>query len=177
MGSMWRALQTRQTITEPIKSLRAIHSTQVIEPERKLMRMGDFNLLHPEQKRNDKGYSIGSNPVLWLMSLEVFLRTLCKAGSYLVNELLDMLYRPLALRTNAQKRIQILLLEQLIREMKISFNKKFDDCFGTKEEKLDEIRNKNIRIQEILNELKVQEEYFKPQWNSSEFPVNLFFKW
>ena len=85
-------------------------------------------------------------------------------------ELLDMLYRPLALRTNAQKRIQILLLEQLIREMKISFNKKFDDCFGTKEEKLDEIRNKNIRIQEILNELKVQEEYFKPQWNSSEFP-------
>ena len=38
------------------------------------------------KKRNDKGYSIGSNPVLWLMSLEVFLRTLCKAGSYLVND-------------------------------------------------------------------------------------------
>ena len=51
-------------------------------------------------------------------------------------ELLDLLYRPLALRTNAQKRIQILLLEQLIREMKISFNKIFDNCFATKEEKL-----------------------------------------
>ena len=85
-------------------------------------------------------------------------------------ELLDMLYRPLALRTNAQKRIQILLLEQLIREMKISFNKKFDNCFATKEEKLDEIRNKNGRIQEILSELKVQEEYFQPKWNNSEFP-------
>ena len=69
-----------------------------------------------------------------------------------------------------KKRIQILLLEQLIREMKISFNKKFDNCFATKEEKLDEIRNKNGRIQEILNELKVQEEYFTPTWNDSEFP-------
>jgi hypothetical protein len=85
-------------------------------------------------------------------------------------ELLEMLYRPLALRTNAQKRIQILLLEQLIREMKISFNKKFDDCFATKEEKFDEIRTKNNRMKEILNELKIQEDYFKPTWKDSEFP-------
>ena len=35
---------------------------------------------------------------------------------------------------------------------------------------IDEIRNKNGRIQEILNELKVQEEYFEPTWNDSEFP-------
>ena len=35
---------------------------------------------------------------------------------------------------------------------------------------IDEIRNKNGRIQEILNELKVQEEYFTPTWNDSEFP-------
>ena len=73
MCTTWRALQTRQTITEPIKSLRTIHSTQGIEPERKLMKMGDSNLLHPEQERNDKGYTIGSNPFLWLTPLEVFL--------------------------------------------------------------------------------------------------------
>ena len=35
---------------------------------------------------------------------------------------------------------------------------------------IDEIRNKNGRITEILNELKVQEEYFTPTWNDSEFP-------
>ena len=50
MGSMWRALQTRQTITETINSFCTIHFTQGIEPEKKLMKMGDFNLLHPEQK-------------------------------------------------------------------------------------------------------------------------------
>ena len=86
MGSMWRSLQQRQNITEPIKSLRTLHYIQGIEPEKKIMKVGDFNLLHPELKRNEKGYNIGNNPFLWLMSLEVFLRTLCKAGSYLVTD-------------------------------------------------------------------------------------------
>ena len=86
MGSMWRALPTRQTITEYIKSLRTIHSTQGIEPEKKVMKLAELTLLHPEQKRNHKGYNIGSNPFLWLVSLEVYLRTLCKAGSYLVTD-------------------------------------------------------------------------------------------
>ena len=85
-------------------------------------------------------------------------------------ELLDMLYRPLALRTNGQKRIQILLLEQLIRAMKLSFNQKFNSCFATKEEKLDEITTKNNRMVEILAELKVEEDYFVPKWKNSEFP-------
>jgi len=85
-------------------------------------------------------------------------------------ELLDMLYRPLALRTNGQKRIQILLLEQLIRAMKLSFNQKFNSCFATKEEKLDEITTKNNRMTEILAELKVEEDYFVPKWKNSEFP-------
>lgn len=84
--------------------------------------------------------------------------------------LLEMLYRPLALRTSAQKRAQILFLEQLIREIKSSFNKRFEDTFAIKEEKIDEIRTKNVRISEILKELKVEEEFFKPSWNEKEFP-------
>ena len=48
--------------------------------------IGNLTALCPEQKRNDNGYSIGANPFLWLMSLEVQLRTLCKAGSYLVTD-------------------------------------------------------------------------------------------
>ena len=86
MGSMWRSLQTRQMITEKVKSLRTIHSTQGIEPEKKTMMIGNLTALCPEQKRNDNGYSIGANPFLWLMSLEIQLRTLCKAGSYLVTD-------------------------------------------------------------------------------------------
>ena len=75
MGDMWRALNNRHTITEPVKSLRTLHSTQGIEPEKKIMKLGGFDLLHPELKRNDKGYNIGTNPLLWWMALEVFLRT------------------------------------------------------------------------------------------------------
>ena len=86
MGSMWRSLQTRQIITEKVKSLRTIHSKQGIEPEKKTTMIGNLTALCPEQKRNDNGYSIGANPFLWLMSLEVQLRTLCKAGSYLVTD-------------------------------------------------------------------------------------------
>ena len=86
MGSMWRSLQTRQIIAEKVKSLRTIHSTQGIEPEKKTMMIGSLTALCPEQKRNDNGFSIGGNPFLWLLSLEVMLRTLCKAGSYLVTD-------------------------------------------------------------------------------------------
>ncbi len=82
----------------------------------------------------------------------------------------DLLYHPLALKTSAQKKVQILLLEQLIRQMKLEFNKKFDDVFATKEEKVDEITTKNARIAEILVELKVEEDVFKPRWHENEFP-------
>ena len=37
MGSMWRSLQSRQTTTEKVKSLRTIHTTQGIEPDKKTM--------------------------------------------------------------------------------------------------------------------------------------------
>ena len=86
MGSMWSSLQTRQTTTEKVKSLRTIHSTQGIEPDKKTMKLADLTVLCPEHKRNDNGYSIGTSPFLWLMSLEVYLRTFCKAGSYLVTD-------------------------------------------------------------------------------------------
>ena len=86
MESMWRSLQARQTITEQVKSLRTIHSTQGIEPDRKTMKLAGLTVLCPEQKRNDNGYNIGTSPFLWLMSLEVYLRTFCKEGSYLVTD-------------------------------------------------------------------------------------------
>ena len=37
-------------------------------------------------KSNDRGFAINGNSFLWLIALENFLHTLCKAGSYLVDD-------------------------------------------------------------------------------------------
>ena len=50
------------------------------------MKLAELTVLCPEQKRNDNGCNIGTSPFLWLMSLEVYLRTFCKVGSYLVTD-------------------------------------------------------------------------------------------
>ena len=91
-------------------------------------------------------------------------------GEQKVESLLALLYRPGALRTSSQKRSQIVLLKQLLFEMQCHFTKKFDDVFAVKEGKVDEIRTKNARIAAILEELKTEDNFFKPSFADDEFP-------
>jgi WD40 repeat protein len=82
----------------------------------------------------------------------------------------DLIYPPLALRTPAQKRMQIVFLKELIRLMKKSFDSKFEEMYAMKQECFEKITTRNNRIKEILSELKITSEFFKPTWHDEEFP-------
>ena len=84
--------------------------------------------------------------------------------------LLECIYPPLALRTPAQKRMQIRFLQELVRLTKKKYNLKFENMFAMKQDKFDQINSKNNRIKEILGELKTEGEYFVPEWKDDEWP-------
>lgn len=65
----------------------------------------------------------------------------------------NLLYAPQTVRTQIQKRNQILFLKEIIRLIKINFNKLFDKIYHEKEDVLMTIQSKNIRITEIIEEL------------------------
>ena len=83
LGSMWRSLQNRQIQADPIVGLKTLESTHGIEPWKKTWNLGDFRLLGPEdQKGSSKSYSLDANPFLFLIAVEVLLRTLAQACTY-----------------------------------------------------------------------------------------------
>ena len=83
---MWRSLMNRQITSEYMKSMRTLHSTKGIEPRKQILKMGEMQMLRNEDmKSNDRGFAINGHPFLWLIALEHFLHSLCKAGSYLVD--------------------------------------------------------------------------------------------
>lgn len=84
--------------------------------------------------------------------------------------LMTLLYPPTALKTPNQKRLQMVLLAELTREIRKNFNGHFDKIMSLKEEEVDKIEERNIRIQEILTELVSKEDFFKPSWDSKERP-------
>ena len=54
---------------------------------KKRIKNGEHDLLTNENKKtNSQAHGLSSNPFLWLLALENFLRSLCNAGSYLVRD-------------------------------------------------------------------------------------------
>ena len=54
---------------------------------KKRIKIGQHDLLTNEDKKpSNQSHGLNSNPFLWLLALGNFLRSLCKAGSYLVHD-------------------------------------------------------------------------------------------
>ena len=87
LGSMWRSLLSRQITSASINALRTLHSTHGIEPVKKRIQIGEHDLLTNEHKKpTNQSHGLNQNPFLWLLALKDVLRSLCKAGSYLVHD-------------------------------------------------------------------------------------------
>eukprot|EP01041_Mallomonas_annulata_P002914 gene2914-5721_t len=80
----------------------------------------------------------------------------------------NLLYPPVAIRTQIQKRTQIVLLNEVVRLIKIKFNEHFEKLASEKEDVIASIESRNARINEILSELHIQESYFQPKWDDVE---------
>jgi len=82
----------------------------------------------------------------------------------------SLLYPPTALVTQTQQRAQIVLIAELVRQMMLKFNERFDKVMALKLDETDRIEEKNARVREILFELKSSEAFFEPAWAENERP-------
>ena len=83
---------------------------------------------------------------------------------------MKMVYHPMAVRSNVQKRTQLILLGALKREHMEAFNESFDSLFTMKEELLDTLNSKRGRMDEISVELGVPPTEAWPALSLEELP-------
>jgi hypothetical protein len=78
-------------------------------------------------------------------------------------DILNMLYPPQCVRTQVQKRTQLVLMKEIVRMMRSKFNEEFESLRREKDDVIASIESRNARIQEILTELQQTEELFIPK--------------
>lgn len=84
------------------------------------------------------------------------------------NDVINLLYPPQCVRTQTQKRMQIILLKEVGRLIRAKFNVHFDKLVREKEDALSSVESRNLRIRAILEELKQDDEYLDPKWKEAE---------
>jgi hypothetical protein len=80
----------------------------------------------------------------------------------------NLLYPPQAVRTQVQKRTQIMLLKEVCKQVRGFFNKKFEKLCREKEDVMGKLDSFNSRIREIHSELQIEEHIFKPSLRDVE---------
>lgn len=91
--------------------------------------------------------------------------------SYLYVDIDSALLIPqLDITTQKQSQQQIILLKDVVRQLKMYFNKKFDQLFQEKEDAFEKISGLNERLDSVLSELRLEEDIIRPEWNSDEKP-------
>ncbi|KAM4675995.1 cilia- and flagella-associated protein 43 [Discoglossus pictus] len=80
------------------------------------------------------------------------------------------LYRQLNLHSREEKINQIIMLQNIIHEVKTAFNKEFDSVCRQKEQEVSRVKERNQRIMEIMNELNTEEKLLEPTFSDNEKP-------
>ncbi|KAM6329855.1 cilia- and flagella-associated protein 43 isoform 2-T2 [Podargus strigoides] len=82
----------------------------------------------------------------------------------------SILYHQLDLHTREQKVNQIVLLKDIIYKVKTAFNKEFDIVAQQKEQEIARVKERYLRIQEIVAQLDLQVEVWEPALTDDEVP-------
>ncbi|XP_074855314.1 cilia- and flagella-associated protein 43 [Carettochelys insculpta] len=82
----------------------------------------------------------------------------------------SILYCQMDLHTREEKINQIILLQDIIYKVKTAFNKEFDTIARQKEQEIARVKERNLRIQEIVEQLELQEEIWEPALTDDEIP-------
>ncbi|KAM6066889.1 cilia- and flagella-associated protein 43 [Chlamydotis macqueenii] len=82
----------------------------------------------------------------------------------------SILYHQWDLHTREQKVNQIILLKDIIYKVKTAFNKEFDIVARRKEQEIAQVKERNLRIREILAQLDLQVEVWEPALTDDEIP-------
>ena len=84
------------------------------------------------------------------------------------SNIFNLLYAPQTVRTQTQKRTQILLLSEIARLLRANFNSFFEELANEKEDVMSSVEQRNIRLKSILEELKQDEVLFTPYLMDTE---------
>ncbi|XP_032890082.1 cilia- and flagella-associated protein 43 isoform X2 [Amblyraja radiata] len=90
--------------------------------------------------------------------------------TYLYGLVNPYLYRQLDLHTKDQKINQIILLQDMIHNIKTDFNKEFDATYKQKEVEISRVNDRNVRIREIIMQLDMDEAVWVPTMSNNEKP-------
>uniref|UniRef100_A0A8C8AIJ6 Cilia- and flagella-associated protein 43 n=1 Tax=Otus sunia TaxID=257818 RepID=A0A8C8AIJ6_9STRI len=82
----------------------------------------------------------------------------------------SILYYQWDLHTREQRVNQIVLLKDIIYKVKTAFNKEFDIVARQKEQEIARVKERNVRIREILAQLDLQVEVWEPALTDDEIP-------
>ncbi|XP_027547840.1 cilia- and flagella-associated protein 43 isoform X3 [Neopelma chrysocephalum] len=82
----------------------------------------------------------------------------------------SILYDQCDLHTKEQRVNQIVLLKDIIYKVKTAFNKEFDIVAQQKEQEIARVKERNLRIREILEQLDLQVEVWEPALTDDEMP-------
>ncbi|KFR00889.1 WD repeat-containing protein 96, partial [Opisthocomus hoazin] len=82
----------------------------------------------------------------------------------------SILYHQWDLHTREQKVNQIVLLKDIIYKVKTAFNKEFDIVAQQKEQEIAQVKERNLRIREILAQLDLQLDVWEPALTDDEIP-------
>ncbi|KAI1236217.1 Cilia- and flagella-associated protein 43, partial [Lamprotornis superbus] len=81
-----------------------------------------------------------------------------------------ILYHQCDLHTKEQKLNQTILLKDIIYKVKTAFNEEFDTVVQQKEQEIARVKERNLKIQEILEQLELQVEVWEPVLTDDEMP-------
>ncbi|XP_075389575.1 cilia- and flagella-associated protein 43 [Tenrec ecaudatus] len=76
----------------------------------------------------------------------------------------------LELHSREEKIDQIILLKDIIYKVKTCFNKEFNASFKQKEFEIARVKERNVRIQEIITDLELEEKIWQPELEDCEVP-------
>lgn len=85
----------------------------------------------------------------------------------------DYMYGALDLFTPKRKKMQIMILKNLILKIKRRFNKEFEYFLQLRNDQIEMIHERNIQINEILEKLERTEPDFEPKPNIIEHPKDI----
>ncbi|KAL6035111.1 hypothetical protein STEG23_025975, partial [Scotinomys teguina] len=82
----------------------------------------------------------------------------------------SLLTNQLELHSREEKINQIILLKDIIYKVKKAFNSEFDAAYKQKEIEIARVRERNVRIEEIISDLELEEKVWQPVFEDCEKP-------
>ncbi|XP_040110308.1 cilia- and flagella-associated protein 43 isoform X2 [Oryx dammah] len=82
----------------------------------------------------------------------------------------SLLSSQLELHSREEKINQIILLKDIIYKVKTAFNSEFDAAYKQKEIEIARVKEKNVRVKEIILDLELEESVWQPEFEDCEKP-------